>query len=229
MENQLTIVIPCKNEEALIANTLLILDNQVNIDNVRVIIADVSTDKTREIIQSTNVRKIKVEIIEGGLPSIARNNGAKLAETPYILFLDADMFLVNTEIIKDCLELIKTKSLVTCKIRTNGNYSFIFPVFEWFRNLFTWHTPCAIGGFMMFNLDAFKEAGGFDENAKIAEDYLLSSKIPPSKFAISKHKIYTTERRFEKKGVSYMVRIMFLSILNKNNKKFFENDHKYWL
>lgn len=229
MENQLTIVIPCKNEELLIRNTLLILDNQMNIKNTRVIIADCSTDNTRQIIKETYFRNIIPEIIDGGLPSIARNNGAKLVKTSYVLFLDADMFLINSDIINDCLNLIKNKSLVTCRFRTNGDYSFIFPIFEWFRDLFAWHTPCAIGGFMLFDLNKFNALGGFDEDAKIAEDYLLSSKIKPKEFAVSKHKIFTTERRFVKKGFIYMLKIMILSIINKNNKNFFNNDHNYWL
>jgi glycosyltransferase involved in cell wall biosynthesis len=229
MENKITIVIPCKNEELIIKNTLLILDNQKNIKNVRVIIADSSTDNTRQIINKTYFNNILPEIIDGGLPSVARNNGAKLVTTPYVLFLDADIFLVNSDIVFDCLILAQNKSLVTCKFRTNGYYSFIFPLFESFRNLFAWYSPCAIGGFMLFNINKFKELGGFDENAKIAEDYLLSSKIKPNKFTVSKHKILTTERRFANKGFFYMLKIMLLSIINKNNKNFFNNDHNYWI
>ena len=34
-----------------------------------------------------------LEVIEGGLPSVGRNAGARLATTPYVLFLDADVEL----------------------------------------------------------------------------------------------------------------------------------------
>jgi hypothetical protein len=54
-------------------------------------------------------------------------------------------------------------------------------------------------------------------------------KISPDKFHVSKHKIYTTDRRFKKKGLLYMMKMSFLSYINKNNPEFFKNDHNYWV
>jgi hypothetical protein len=57
----------------------------------------------------------------------------------------------------------------------------------------------------------------------------LSMKIKPFRFHVSPHKIYTTDRRFKKKGLFYMLKMSFLSYANKNNPEFFKNDHNYWI
>ena len=59
----ITIVVPCKNEENYIHNLLNSLRAQ-DIDNTRIIIADCSTDNTRQVIKD-NSRGLNVEIIQG--------------------------------------------------------------------------------------------------------------------------------------------------------------------
>ena len=48
LSDKLTIVIPCKNEESYIHNLLTSLKEQEGIDNIKIYIADSSTDNTRE-------------------------------------------------------------------------------------------------------------------------------------------------------------------------------------
>ena len=227
----LTIVIPCKNERDIISFTLRLLDKQIGIHGTKVIIADASDDLTREIIKNTYCPHLDIEIIDGGFPSVARNNGAKLVETPYVLFLDADIFLYDNETIYDCLKItIKNLYyLVTCRFRCRGKYWFVFPVFEWFRDFFSHQTPCAIGGFMLFDTEVFNNLGGFVNEDLFAEDFHLSSKVEPKKFAVVNKKVYTTDRRFKKKGLWYMLKMAILSTINKDNPEFFKNDHNYWI
>jgi hypothetical protein len=89
-------------------------------------------------------------------------------------------------------------------------------------------TPFAVGGFMFFKTKTFRALGGFDEQATVAEDYLLSSKVKPSRFYIIKEPVYTTPRRFENKGVMYMIKLMIRSWWNRNNTEWFKQDHNYW-
>jgi glycosyltransferase involved in cell wall biosynthesis len=226
----LTIVIPCKNESDVIGMTLDFVDSQKYISNTRVIVCDSSTDYTKEIILSKKYKNIKVELIDGGVPSVARNKGAILSETKYILFLDADMFLTDNNTIYNSLKIIDNNEieLLSTKFRCRGKYSYVYPVFEFFRDWTIHHFPFVLGGFMLFNRTKFFELGGFNPKVLFAEDYDLSSKIHPDKIFISNHKAYTTDRRFKKKGLLYMIKMMFLSILNKNNPSFFEKDHNYW-
>lgn len=227
----LTIVIPSKNERDLIAMTLKLLNKQINIIGTRVIICDSSDDITREIISNGYYPNLKIEIIDGGLPSVARNKGAVIADTPYILFMDADVFLDDIETIYESLRYIikYNLQLVTCRFRCRGKYSFIFPIFEFFRDFFIRHAPCAIGGFMLFDKEKFDSLGGFVNEDKFAEDFHLSSKINPLFFGVVNKKIYTTDRRFRKKGLLYMIKMAVLSVINKNNPEFFKNDHNYWV
>lgn len=227
----LTIVIPTKNESELIDITLGHLNKQHNINGTKVVICDCSDDNTLEIINSGKYKNLDIVITDGGLPSVARNNGAKLCNTPYILFMDADMFLVDTNNLNDVINyMVKSKKhLLTCKFRCRGKYSFIFPIFEFFRDITIWSAPCAIGGFMLFDISEFNKVGGFVNEDKFAEDFHLSMKISPDKFHVSKHKIYTTDRRFKKKGLLYMMKMSFLSYINKSNPEFFKNDHNYWV
>ena len=226
----LTVIIPCKNEKDLISITLGLLNKQSEINGTKVIISDSSEDDTREIISNHRYENLNIEIIEGGFPSKARNNGALISETPYILFLDADMFLTDTNTIEKSLTFISENSLslVTTKFRTQGKYFYVFPIFEFFRNWFSHHSVCVVGGFMLFNRQTFLELGGFDPTYLFAEDYALSSKINHKDFGVVDTKIYTTDRRFKKKGLFYMTKMMVLSVLNSDNPKFFQHHHNYW-
>ena len=93
MKNLITIVIPSYNEENYIYNTLWRISRQKFEGIIRVIVADNnSTDGTLERISkaSEDFKNLQIELIQGGNTPMARNNGAKLVTTPYILFMDAD-------------------------------------------------------------------------------------------------------------------------------------------
>lgn len=231
MNKQLTIVIPCKNEGRGVIDILKLVRKQ-QLD-CQVIVADSSDDEGTLLLlkKYQAATPMVTRIVKGGLPSIARNNGAALVKTPYILFLDADIYLQEPSMISKCLATAigGDYDLVTCKFKTlDGKYDWIFRVFnivQWFSSMFT---PFAIGGFMLFKTDVFRTLGGFDEEAKVAEDYLLSSKVKPNRFKVVNKIAYTPSRRFEKKGVWYMVGLMLGSWLNKNNPNWFKHDHNYW-
>jgi glycosyltransferase involved in cell wall biosynthesis len=99
IRKRLTIVIPTYNEEKYISNTIESIAKQNHIYGTRVIIADNnSTDNTRNIISQVKKQYsnlINIEVIEGGNVSRGRNNGAKIANTEYILFMDGDVILTE--------------------------------------------------------------------------------------------------------------------------------------
>lgn len=231
LSKYLTIVIPCKNESKTIDTTLTLLNFQDNIDNVKVIISDSSTDETTYQLESRTNDKFNLKIIEGGLPAKARNNGAWLVKTPYVLFMDSDMFLLDQSLLTDSIKEMRlhNSDLLTTKIRTtNGKYNYVFKTFDLIQKISKRISPFCLGGFMLFKLDTFDRLGGFDEETKVAEDYLLSKQIKPKRFKILNTTIFTTPRRFDNKGVMYMMRLMFKSYINRNNKEFFSKDNTYW-
>jgi glycosyltransferase involved in cell wall biosynthesis len=231
MNKQLTIVIPCKNEGRGVIDTLKLIRKQ-HLD-CQVIVADSSDDESTQLLlrkYQANTAAV-IRIVRGGLPSIARNNGAAYVRTPYVLFLDADIYLRDPNIINKCLATVigGDYDLVTCKFKTlDGKYDWAFQVFNIVQRISSLFTPFAIGGFMLFKTSTFRALGGFNEQARVAEDYLLSSKVKPSKFKVVNKAAYTSSRRFEKKGMWYMVKLMLGSWWNKSNLEWFKNDHNYW-
>jgi len=195
MNELLTVVIPCKNE----GNGIIKVINELE-SKYPVIIADSSDDKiTKELLNQYASDNSNIKIVEGGLPSVARNNGAKYVKTPYVLFLDADIYLKDKTIIPECLKQIRTKALVTVKLTTfEPEYRWVFAIFNLIQKFTALTKPFAVGGFMLFRTETFWQLGGFNETDKIAEDYRLSIKVHPKRFKIVNKTAYTTARRFQK-------------------------------
>jgi glycosyltransferase involved in cell wall biosynthesis len=235
MNNLITIVIPCKNEKDIILKTLDLLNYQLDIHDVKVIICDASDDGITKsnLIERLeyNSDKFDLYLMEGGLPAKARNNGFELVTTPYVLFLDADVFLLDPKTIKRSLLLAQKRKLdlTTVKFRSdNGTYKYVYKMFDIIQLLSKWSTPFCLGGFMLIKSDTFINLGGFDEEIKVAEDYQLSKKIQPNKFGRINNIVFTSPRRFENKGVMYMIKLMIGSFFNHQNKKWFIEDKNYW-
>ena len=230
--NQFTIVIPCKNEGINIYDCLGFICRQRGIKNTKVIIADNSDDKeSLEWLYKAQIDykySIKIEVIKGGYPAKARLEGSKLVDTPYILFLDADIMLLS----KNVLEVISDfkGDLLTVSFITEKGWNWVFRLFDLFQNLSVkLGTPFAVGGFQYWNTQTYWELGGYKEDELFAEDYSLSSKVKPNKFFIHRTKgIFTSARRFKKKGIVYMFWIMIKSYINRNNPEFFKHHHNYW-
>src|ERR1700744_1375672 len=99
---QLTIVIPAKNESRLLPTLLESLCRQDYslMKSTKVFLADAgSTDGTQDLAMSFADR-LNIEVIPGGLPSVGRNAGAKLADTRYVLFLDADVVMTERTMLR---------------------------------------------------------------------------------------------------------------------------------
>src|ERR1044071_6432742 len=104
---KLTIVIPAKNESRHLPTLLESLCRQDYglMKSTKVFMADAgSTDGTQELAMSFAGR-LDIEVIPGGLPSVGRNAGARRASTPYVLFIDADMELRDTTLLRRAMDL----------------------------------------------------------------------------------------------------------------------------
>ena len=236
LSNQLTIVIPCKNESINIYDCLRFIYKQKFIDGVLVIIADSSDD-----IESLNwlhkctvdfSDKLRVQIITGGFPAEARLEGSKQVITPYVLFLDADILLKEKGILIKAYRHIFAfqKHLLTVPFKTERGWNWAFRLFDIVQRIcWAMGTPFAIGGFQLWNTQEYWNVGGYVKTQKFAEDYWISSKCSKDKFLILKaSNVWTSARRFRKKGIQYIISIMIKSYINRNNSEFFEEDHNYW-
>jgi len=237
IKDSLTIVIPCKNEVNYIGNTLKSISKQSYISGTRVIIADGgSTDGTLDVInvlRSLYMDTIKIDLIEGGKVAYARNQGAKLVDTEYILFLDADTYLFDNDTIFDCLASMSRLDieLITCKVKStvdDWKPKLAFGLFNFVNKIISKRTPFAVGTFFMTHTIPFRIFGTFDESLQHSEDYFLSKKYDPREFRISDHYIGQDDRRFKKMGYLGMVKLLIKSFINRNNKDFFKKDVGYW-
>ena len=236
MQKQLTIVIPTYNEEKYIAETLYAISTQFNIKGVKIIIADAqSTDNTRTLAKNTaKVLGLSVKIIDGGLPAVGRNNGAKLAKTPYILFLDADITFTNNKVISDSLDSIisgKYEMLSTTPVY-KGEFDIRASIMFGLNKYTTWFLsktePFAIGGFTMVNRQLFTALGGYDEQATQSEDWLLSKRILPHNFKLIPGLMTQDNRRFKRYGYGSMIKLLWRNWKNSNNINHFYQDQGYW-
>ena len=233
LSDKITIIVPCKNEQDYISHLLMHLRQQVLCDT-RIIIADCSTDNTREVIQ-TMKGELNVEVIDGGPVSIAKNRGARLVTTPYILFIDADVRFFDNMTIRESVHELESNDLdligLYIKCYDNNRTSQIgFMIFNFVNNIMKHKVPFAVGAFMLTRRDKFEELGGFAEKFGTSEDFFLSKMYEPKKFKLVNHYVGQDSRRFQKMGYFGMAWYLIKNFWNRNNKEYWKKiDHsKYW-
>ena len=199
----------------------------------KVFVADAdSTDGTPDIARSFD-NCLNVEVIPGGLPSVGRNAGAKLATTPYVLFIDADIELDDPTLLRRAMATMKRRRLqclttnIWCSNGTLRDHMLYLgnDVVQYFAS---WTKPFATGMFMLFEKSKFDQLGGFNEKALYAEDYLLTKQVSPRRFGIVRGSVSTSNRRFQKMGHMKIVRMFLKTALNTWNDSYFTRDHHYW-
>lgn len=233
LSDKITIVVPCKNEQDYIPYLLMHLMRQ-SIGDTRIIIADCSTDNTQEFIQEFK-GSLNVEVIDGGPVSVAKNRGARLATTPYILFIDADVRFFKDTVIRDAVTEMESKNLdlvglnIKCYDR-DLRAALGFGIFNTINHTLKFFSPFAVGAFMLTRRDRFEEYGGFPEQMSTSEDFFLSRKYHPRKFKIIRHHCGQDSRRFKKMGYLGMTKYLVKNFVNRNNRQYWDqlDNSKYW-
>jgi glycosyltransferase involved in cell wall biosynthesis len=233
LQNKITIVVPSKNEENYIMHLLMHLRWQ-DIGDTKIIIADCSTDLTRQVILN-NSHDLNVEVIEGGPVSAAKNRGAQLVTTPYILFVDADVRFFKSTAIHDAVNALEAENLDLVGLNAKCYDGDIraqigFTAFNVVNNILRYFSPFAVGAFMLTRRDKFEELGGFPEQFATSEDYFLSRKYSVNKFKLVNHYFGQDSRRFRKMGYFGMSKYLIQNFWNRNNKAYWDklDSSKYW-
>lgn len=215
----LSIIIITKNEEKHLPRLLESIKKQ-DFKDYEIIVSDAaSTDRTREIAMFYGC-----EIVEGGLPSVGRNNGAKAARGNILMFLDADGKLPPSFLKKTIVEFNRRKlGCAGCfyvPMKTNVINRMIFLVYDMLSLILQYISPHAGGYFILVRKSVFEKVGGFNEKILIAEDHNFAKKCSKvTKFRVL-FSVYVIGdiRKFENKGrlkmiLKYfylgLVRIMF--------------------
>ena len=225
LKDLVTIVVPCKNEEDYIGHLLYNLSQQIGIEGVRIIIADKSDDNTRVWIHHYGIEyELNYEVVEGGPVSEAKNNGAKLVTTPYVLFIDSDVRFFTNRVIFDTVMQLQDENLdlIGLKMKCYDNdmrTQIGFMMFNIINSVMSNFIPFAVGAYMLTRTDKFWELGGFPAKYATSEDFFLSKMYDVKKFKIAKHYFGQDSRRFRKMGYLGMSWYLIKNFLNRNNEK----------
>lgn len=117
-----SVVTPCYNAEATIANTIESVLTQSYPNWEMLIIDDASSDRSAEIIHSFVLKDSRIRYFRtdrpSGSPSLPRNIGIDNSKGKYIAFLDADDIWIYNKLEKQ-IQFIE-----------NNNYSFVYSDYE---------------------------------------------------------------------------------------------------
>ncbi len=192
----ISVIIPALNEEKYLGKLLKSIKEQGR-DDVEVIVADAgSEDKTREIAQQYGCK-----IVNGGLPAVGRNSGAKVAKGDILIFADADILFPEDFFEKGLLEFRERKlGVASVLLELEGSYQLRMEIF--------YNIPAVLlekilpHGAMVIIVkrEIFNKIGGFDESVRIAEDmYFVRQAAKHGKFGLLRSvRILTSPRRYLK-------------------------------
>ncbi len=197
----LSIIIPAYNEAEFLPILFKSLQEQT-FQNFEVIVADAhSKDNTRVI-----ARKLGAKVVDGGLPGVGRNYGAKIARANTFLFLDADITLPPDFIEKNLREFKRRKLVCASSwmkpISKNIVDKFLFfstNISVVFLNPFNTRT---YGCCIFVKRKTFEKINGFDETLYVGEDNDFGHRARKTGkygfFSVSR--VHVSVRRLEKEG-----------------------------
>lgn len=207
-----SIVIPSKNEEKEIGTLLKSIKSQT-IQPEQIILADRSTDSTREIALTYGVTI--VDGVDDGRVGKARNLGAANVKTDYLIFLDADTelpivtFLEDAITCMECLELDLSSVYFRPKQKTWKSAAVFFFMNAAKRIDSFLKTGIGTGGAgMIFRTKTFRELGGFNEQYKISEDIEISRRAVTEGYTYFVLPLYlnVSTRRFSQTPVQTLLK-----------------------
>jgi glycosyltransferase involved in cell wall biosynthesis len=178
---QLTIIVPTRNEAANIAAFLDSIPEKTEL-----VVVDKSTDGTAEIVRRRRPRHTTVLDCNESL-TVARQKGALAARTRWLLFTDADVRLAPGYFtaLASCLASDETRSLGMLfgpKLSADDYESHYFRLAVAQRVLAALRIPAVSGSNMLVRADAFAAVGGFDTALTCNEDSELGWRVARAAF-----------------------------------------------
>ena len=212
----LSIIIPTYNEEEYLPVLLESIKEQ-DFDDYEVIVADAkSTDRTREIAEEYGCI-----LVEGGLPAVGRNNGARVAKGEILLFLDSDLKLTE-DYLRDVVYEFNMERLgiaITQMVPLSNKVQ--DKIFHEFANYFMIGVekikPHGAGCYgIIAKKELHDECGGFDESLTFGEDTDYIERLAKKeRFRVLRNaKIGVSTRRLEEEGITTLIQQYGRSTVN---------------
>lgn len=212
----LSIIIPTYNEEEYLPILLESIKKQ-SFTDYEVIVADAnSTDRTREIAEEYGCK-----VVDGGLPAVGRNNGAKTAKGEYLLFLDSDLELTD-DYLRDVLYEFRMEHLgiAITQMKPMSN-KVEDKLFHDFANYFMISVekikPHGAGCYgMISRKELHDKCNGFDESLTFGEDTDYIERLAKEEpFKVLRNaKIGVSTRRLEEEGITTLIQQYGKSTVN---------------
>ena len=212
----LSIIIPTYNEEEYLP-VLLNSTKEQNFDDYEVIIADAnSEDRTREIAEEYGCI-----IVDGGMPGVGRNNGAKVAKGDYLLFLDSDLKLTD-DYLRDVIYEFKMERLGIAitqmkPLSQKSEDKLLHNLANYFMIGVEKIKPHGAGCYgIIVKRELHEKCGGFNEELTFGEDSDYINRLGRvERFKVlRKAKIGVSTRRLEEEGIETLIQQYGKSTLN---------------
>ncbi len=195
--NEITVVLPTRNEEHNIVSFLDSLPTEV-----KLIVVDASDDATRQLVETCRPANTLVISCPGGITA-ARQLGAEAAETEWLLFSDADIVFADDYfeglVLNDVTDVTYGPKL--SKDAFQRHYRWV----AWGQALCQrLRIPAASGSNLMVRRNALIKAGGFDLDLNCNEDSELVWRMKRRGFTTAfagDLVVYATDHRRLHRGV----------------------------
>lgn len=163
-----SVVVPTRNESAALPRLLASLGRQgLPLD---VVVADAdSTDDTRDIARAWGAR-----VVDGGLPGVGRNAGARVVRHDALVFLDADVELPDGFLAQNLAEFrARRLAIATARyvpISTRRVDRAVHAAYNAYARATQRVYPLAAGFCLFTTRTVHDRIGGFDERIRLASD-----------------------------------------------------------
>ena len=200
---KLSIIIPTYNEEEYLPNLLKSIESQ-KFKDYEVIVADAnSCDNTVKI-----AKNYGCTVVQGGMPGVGRNNGAKIAKGEILLFLDSDLELTQNYLI-EMIEEFEANELDIGITQINPisekkRDKILHDLANWFMIAFEKIKPHGAGCYgIICKKELHEEYSGFNEKLTFGEDTDYIERIAKNnKFKVLRNPIINVStRRLEEEGL----------------------------
>lgn len=208
----ISVVIPAYNEGSYIGRLLDALASQ-NVKNFEVIVSDAqSADETEKIVQKFQ-KKLDIKLLSSPPkgPANGRNLGAKKSRGQWLLFLDADVDIKDSDFIdKLCSKTLDNKwktSSAQMKVLPGSLLGQIGHS-QGYLNLMSHSKHPIFQGYCMFTERAtFEKLGGFNENIRYGEDNDYATRSAKYGFGFVKGLYYYVDpRRYQQEGIKLLIK-----------------------
>ncbi len=211
----ISIILPAHNEVDYIEETLNSIKAQDFKDYETIVVCDGCTDNTLEKVKKSADKIVVLKTRKG--PATAKNEGAKMANGDFLVFLDADTKITNG-LLKSIYKDKDKYTIGTTRIRPSNN-KLKHKIMMTLKN----YLICPLGvsnGIIFCTKENFEKYNGFPDVNKREDGFFVRELKKEGKFYISDKYVISSTRRFDKKGYIGVLFYWIKEIIKKRDEPY---------